>query len=43
VKTIDVAGRNGTAEVSASNTEAEGQAADDAADRAAKKLASSVR
>jgi hypothetical protein len=43
VKTIDVTGRNGTAEVSASNTEAEAQAADDAADRAAKKLASSLR
>ena len=43
VKTIDVTGRNGSAEVSASNTEAEGQAAADAADRAAKKLASSVR
>jgi hypothetical protein len=43
VKTIDVVGRNGSAEVSASNTEAEGQAAADAADRAAKKLASSVR
>jgi hypothetical protein len=43
VKTIDVTGRNGSAEVSASNTEAEGQAAADAADRAAKKLVSSVR
>ncbi|HQQ77880.1 MAG TPA: hypothetical protein PLB01_11030 [Thermoanaerobaculia bacterium] len=43
VKTIDVTGRNGSAEVSASNTEAEGQAAADAADRAAKKLASFVR
>jgi hypothetical protein len=43
VKTLDVTGRNGSAEVSASNTEAEGQAAGDAADRAAKKLASSVR
>jgi hypothetical protein len=42
-KTFDVTGRNGTAEVSASNTEAEGQAADDAADRAAKKLASNLR
>ncbi len=42
-KTFDVTGRNGTAEVSASNTEAEGQAAEDAADRAAKKLASSLR
>lgn len=43
VKTLDVTGRNGSAQVSASNTEAEGQAAADAADRAAKKLASSVR
>jgi hypothetical protein len=43
VKTLDVTGRNGSAQVSASNTEAEGQAAGDAADRAAKKLASSVR
>jgi hypothetical protein len=42
-KTFDVTGRNGTAEVSASNTEAEGQAAEDAADRAAKKLASTLR
>lgn len=43
VKTFDVSGRNGTAEVSASDTEAEGQAAEDAADRAAKKLASLLR
>jgi len=43
VRTIDVAGHNGSAEISASNTEAEGQAADDAADRAAKKLASALR
>jgi hypothetical protein len=42
-KTFDVSGHNGTAEVSVSNTEAEGQAADDAADRAAKKLASNLR
>jgi hypothetical protein len=42
-KTFDVTGRNGTAEVSASNTEAEAQAAEDAADRAAKKLSSTVR
>jgi hypothetical protein len=43
VKTFDVSGRNGTAEVSASNTEAEAQAAEDAADRAAKKLAANLR
>jgi len=43
VKTFDVAGRNGTAEVSATDTEAEGQAAEDAADRAAKKLVSLLR
>ena len=43
VKTIDVSGRNGTAEVSATDTEAEGQAAEDAADRAAKKLVSLLR
>lgn len=42
-KTFDVTGRNGTAEVSATNTEAEGQAAEDAADRAAKKLAANLR
>lgn len=42
-KTFEVTGRNGTAEVSASNTEAEAQAAEDAADRAAKKLASALR
>jgi hypothetical protein len=42
-KTFDVTGRNGTAEVSSSNTEAEGQAAEDAADRAAKKLSSTLR
>jgi hypothetical protein len=42
-KTFDVTGRNGTAEVSASNTEAEAQAAEDAADRAVKKLASNLR
>jgi hypothetical protein len=43
VKTFDVSGRNGTAQVSASDTEAEAQAAEDAADRAAKKLASLLR
>jgi hypothetical protein len=42
-RTFDVSGRNGTAEISASNTEAEAQAAEDAADRAAKKLASILR
>ena len=42
-KTFEVTGRNGTAEVSASDTEAEAQAAEDAADRAAKKLASTLR
>ena len=42
-RTLDVQGRNGTADVSASNTEAEAQAADDAAERAAKKLASMLR
>ncbi len=42
-KTFNVEGRNGTAEVSASNTEAEAQAAEDAAERAAKKLASMLR
>ena len=42
-KTFDVTGRNGTAEVSSSNTEAEAQAAEDAADRAAKKLSSTLR
>jgi hypothetical protein len=42
-KTIDVTGRNGTAEVSAADTEAEAQAAEDAAERAVKKLVSSLR
>ena len=42
-KTIDVMGRNGTSEVSTADTEAEAQAAEDAADRAAKKLVSSLR
>ena len=41
-QTIDVTGRNGSAEVSATNTEAEAQAAEDAAERAAKKLASTL-
>lgn len=42
-RTFDVSGRNGSAQVSASDTEAEAQAAEDAADRAAKKLASLLR
>jgi hypothetical protein len=42
-KTFDVSGRNGTAQVSASDTEAEAQAAEDAAERAAKKIASLLR
>jgi len=42
-KTIDVTGRNGTTEVSAADTEAEAQAAEDAAERAVKKLVSSLR
>lgn len=42
-KVFDVTGRNGTAEVSASDTEAEAQAAEDAAERAVKKLASILR
>lgn len=42
-KTIDVTGRNGTAEVSSVDTEAEAQAAEDAAERAVKKLVSAVR
>jgi hypothetical protein len=42
-RAFDVTGRNSSSEVSASNTEAEAQAAEDAAARAAKKLASLVR
>lgn len=42
-KSFTVTGQNGSAEVSASNTEAEAQAAEDAADRAAKKLVSILR
>jgi hypothetical protein len=42
-KSIDVTGRNGTSEVSTADTEAEAQAAEDAAERAAKKLVSSLR
>lgn len=42
-RTFDVSGRNGSAQVSASDTEAEAQAAEDAADRAARKLASLFR
>jgi type IV pilus biogenesis protein CpaD/CtpE len=43
VKMIDVTGRNGSSEVSAADTEAEAQAAEDAAERAVKKLVSAVR
>jgi hypothetical protein len=42
-RTFDVSGHNGTAAVSGSDTEAEAQAAEEAADRAAKKLASLLR
>lgn len=42
-KMIDVTGRNGSSEVSAADTEAEAQAAEDAAERAVKKLGSAVR
>jgi hypothetical protein len=42
-KIIDVTGRNGSSEVSTADTEAEAQAAEDAAERAVKKLASAVR
>jgi hypothetical protein len=42
-KTIDVTGRNSTAEVSTADMEAEAQAAEDAAERAVKKLVSSLR
>ena len=42
-KIIDVTGRNGTSEVSSADTEAEAQAAEDAAERAVKKLVSAVR
>lgn len=42
-KAIDVTGRNGTSEVSTRDTEAEAQAAEDAAERAVKKLVSSLR
>ena len=40
---IDVTGHNGSSEVSAADTEAEAQAAEDAAERAVKKLVSAVR
>lgn len=43
VKMIDVTGRNGSSEVSTADTEAETQAAEDAADRAVKKLVPAVR
>lgn len=42
-KAIDVTGRNGTSEVSIRDTEAEAQAAEDAAERAVKKLVSTLR
>jgi hypothetical protein len=42
-KMIDVTGRNGSSEVSTADTEAEAQAAEDAAERAVKKLVSAVR
>jgi hypothetical protein len=42
-KIIDVKGRNGSAEVSTVDTEAEAQAAEDAAERAVKKLVSALR
>jgi hypothetical protein len=42
-KIIDVTGRNGSSEVSTADTEAEAQAAEDAAERAVKKLVSAVR
>ncbi len=42
-KIIDVTGRNGSSEVSTADTEAEAQAAEDAAERAVKKLVPAVR
>ncbi len=42
-KAIDVIGRNGTSEVSTADTEAEAQAAEDAAERAVKKLVPALR
>jgi hypothetical protein len=42
-KVIDVTGRNGSSEVSTADTEAEAHAAEDAAERAVKKLVSAVR
>jgi hypothetical protein len=42
-KTIDVTGRNASSEVSTADTEAEARAAEDAAERAVKKLVSSLR
>jgi hypothetical protein len=42
-KTIDIMGRNRSSEVSTADTEAEAQAAEDAAERAVKKLVSSLR
>lgn len=42
-KMVDVTGRNGSSEVSTLDTEAEAQAAEDAAERAVKKLAAALR
>ena len=42
-KMIDVKGRNSSSEVSTADTEAEAQAAEDAAERAVKKLVSALR
>jgi hypothetical protein len=42
-KMIDVTGRNGSSEVSSADTEAEARAAEDAAERAVKKLVSALR
>jgi predicted ATP-grasp superfamily ATP-dependent carboligase len=42
-KMIDVTGRNSSSEVSTADTEAEAQAAEDAAERAVKKLVPAVR
>lgn len=43
VKTLDAKGRNGSSEVSTADTEAEAQAAEDAAERAVKKLVAALR
>ena len=42
-KVVDVTGRNGSSEVSSVDTEAEARAAEDAAERAVKKLVSALR